>query len=792
MRPSKTPLSKAITLAISTSFMSTAIVVPAFAQDANTDNFALEEVIVTAAKQTQSLQDIPISVHVMSEKQLQDLQVKGFSDYMLYMPTVSYTSAGPGFGQVYMRGIASGGDGVHSGSMPSVGVYLDEQPITTINQILDIHVYDIARIEVLSGPQGTLYGQGSQAGTIRIITNKPVLEESESAYDIYVDTVKSGDLGYGFDGLINIPIGDRAAIRLVGWYQKTGGYIDNVPHTINYGASGIERTNSDVIKENTNQAKTAGVRALLRIDLNDNWTLTPGIMYQKSEVEGYWGQNTTIPEKLSSIRFYDEYNDEDWYQASLTLEGKIGNMDLVYAGAYLDRNTNSQYDYSGYAEYLEDLYGYYGYYCLYYDALGGCAEGSQFVDGDENFNRISQEVRLSSDQDQRLRWIAGLFYQKQEHLFDLQWVVPDMNPADSVVENGVTTWQTNQLRIDRDKAAFGEIYFDITDKWTIMGGARYFDFENSLFGFNGFIRHCTGFTDADGNFTEDPAGTPQFPCFNTGILDDVAEGDDISYKANLEYKVTDDSMIYVTYSQGFRAGGVNRARVPGIPKYQPDFVDNYEFGWKTQFMDNRIRFNGAIYIVDWNDFQFGFLDFTVSNLTIIQNVGNSQTKGIEWDLDYAASENLTLSFSGSYNDAKLQEDFWRSEADEEAGLPATSPKGTEMPYVPPLQLTGLGRYTFTIGDMPSFAQVAVSYVDSAWNNLEVDNRQKMDAYTVVNLSTGIERDNWSLTLYANNVLDKRGQVDILDPGYFSPSGVDYNENIIRPRSFGVRWSQRFD
>jgi len=792
MRPSKTPLSKAITLAISTSFMSTAIVVPAFAQDANTDNFALEEVIVTAAKQTQSLQDIPISVHVMSEKQLQDLQVKGFSDYMLYMPTVSYTSAGPGFGQVYMRGIASGGDGVHSGSMPSVGVYLDEQPITTINQILDIHVYDIARIEVLSGPQGTLYGQGSQAGTIRIITNKPVLEESESAYDIYVDTVKSGDLGYGFDGLINIPIGDRAAIRLVGWYQKTGGYIDNVPHTINYGASGIERTNSDVIKENTNQAKTAGVRALLRIDLNDNWTLTPGIMYQKSEVEGYWGQNTTIPEKLSSIRFYDEYNDEDWYQASLTLEGKIGNMDLVYAGAYLDRNTNSQYDYSGYAEYLEDLYGYYGYYCLYYDALGGCAEGSQFVDGDENFNRISQEVRLSSDQDQRLRWIAGLFYQKQEHLFDLQWVVPDMNPADSVVENGVTTWQTNQLRIDRDKAAFGEIYFDITDKWTIMGGARYFDFENSLFGFNGFIRHCTGFTDADGNFTEDPAGTPQFPCFNTGILDDVAKGNDISYKANLEYKVTDDSMIYVTYSQGFRAGGVNRARVPGIPKYQPDFVDNYEFGWKTQFMDNRIRFNGAIYIVDWNDFQFGFLDFTVSNLTIIQNVGNSQTKGIEWDLDYAASENLTLSFSGSYNDAKLQEDFWRSEADEEAGLPATSPKGTEMPYVPPLQLTGLGRYTFTIGDMPSFAQVAVSYVDSAWNNLEVDNRQKMDAYTVVNLSTGIERDNWSLTLYANNVLDKRGQVDILDPGYFSPSGVDYNENIIRPRSFGVRWSQRFD
>lgn len=789
MRPSKKPLTKAISLAITSSFISSLAVVPVYAQDA--ENYALEEVVVTATKQAESLQDVPISIQVLNDKQLQDLQVKGFADYMLYMPTVSYTSAGPGFGQVYMRGISSGGDGVHSGSMPSVGVYLDEQPVTTINQILDVHVYDIARIETLSGPQGTLYGQGSQAGTIRIITNKPVLEEHESAFDVYVDTVKSGDLGYGFDGLINIPIGDSAAIRLVAWYQKTGGYIDNVPATIEYGASGIVRNNDDVVGKNLNQAKTAGARALLRIDLNDKWTLTPGIMYQTSDVDGYWGVNTVIPQPLSSVRFFEDYSNEDWYQASLTLEGEFAGMNLVYAAAYLDRNVDSQYDYSGYAEYLEDLYGYYGYYCLYYDALGGCADGSQYVDGDENFNRLSNELRLISDQDQRLRWVAGLFYQRQEHLFDLQWVVPDMNPADSVVENGVTTWQTHQQRIDRDKAAFGEMYFDITDQLTIMGGLRYFEYENSLYGFNGFISHCTGFTDADGNFTQDPAGTPQFPCFDTGILDDVSKGNDVAYKANLEYRITPEVMVYATYSQGFRAGGVNRARVPGIPKYQPDFVNNYELGWKTQFMNNRVRFNGAVYIVDWKDFQYGFLDFTVSNLTIIQNVGVSQTKGVEWDLDWAASENLTLSFSGSYNDAKLQENFWRNDADREAGEPPTAPKGTEMPYVPPLQLTGIGRYNFTLGDMPAFGQAAVSYVASSWNNLEVDNRHKMGAYTVVNLTTGIDRDNWSLTLYANNVLDERGQTDIVDPGYYSPSGIEYNEYIIRPRSFGIRWSQRF-
>ncbi len=792
MQLNRKPLFNAISFAITATVISVGAVSPVKADEAEAEDFALEEVIVTATKQAKSLQDIPVSLQVLGNEQLQDLQIQAFDDYMLFMPTVSYTSAGPGFGQVYMRGIASGGDGNHSASMPSVGVYLDEQPITTINQVLDVHIYDIARIETLSGPQGTLYGQGSQSGTIRIITNKPVIGQREGGYDLSVNTVKSGDLGYGFDGFINIPIGERAAIRLVGWYKEVGGFIDNIPGQIEYAASGIVKTNDDVVKKDWNNATTYGVRALLKIDLNDNWTLTPGITYQDSEVNGYWGQNTAAAtDELQSIRFYDEYANEDWYQASLTLEGQIGGLDLVYAGAYLDRNVDSQYDYSGYAEYLEDLYGYYGYDCLYYDALGGCADGSQFVDGDENFNRQSHEIRLSSDQDQRFRWIAGMFYQKQEHLFDLQWVVPDLNPADTVVPGNVTTWQTHQQRIDRDFAVFGEGYFDITDKFTIIGGIRYFEYENSLFGFNGFTRHCTGFTDADGNFTEDPTGTLQAPCFNTGILDDVSEGDDFAYKGSLEYRINDDAMIYATYSEGFRAGGVNRARVEGIPKYDPDFVINYEFGWKTTWLDGRLRFNGAAYIVDWEDFQFGFLDFAVSNLTIIQNVGEAQTKGVEWDLDYAWTENLTISFAGSYNDATLQESFWRSDEDRINGEPPTAPKGTAMPFVPELQLTAIARLNFDMGHVPAFAQAALSYTDEAWNDLEVEQRQMMDAYTVLNLTAGIQRDNWTLTFFGNNVTDERGQTNILDPGYSSPSGVEYNDRIIRPRSYGVRFAHRF-
>jgi len=786
------PLNQAVWLALAGTAVATTVANPVHAQDTGP---ALDEVVVTATKRTENLQNVPLSVMVLDSGRLTDLEVRGFEDYIQFLPTVSWTSNGPGYGQVYMRGISSGGDGNHSGSMPSIGVYLDEQPITTINQILDVHVYDIARVETLSGPQGTLFGQGSQSGTIRIITNKPDPGQFEAGYDAYMDTVSHGEEGYGVEGFVNIPMGDRAAVRLVGWHTDEGGWIDNVPGEINYAIGGITRDNLALVGDDFNTVKSSGARALLKVDLNENWSVTPGIMYQESEVRGSWFDNEIYTgEEYEVSRFYPDLGDEDWYQASLTLDGQIGDLNLVYAGAYLDRNVESQYDYSGYAEYLDAVYASYGYACWYYDAQGGCVDPSQYVYGDENFKRQSHEIRLQSSQDQRFRWIGGLFYQRQEHYFDLQWTVPGLNPAQTVVQGGDVVWLTNQDRVDRDEAVFGEVYFDVTDTVTLIGGARYFEYENSLYGFNGFVGHCTGFFDANGDFVEDRVnGEVQYPCFDTGILDDVSEGDDWAFKGSVQWNLAEDRMLYATYSEGFRAGGVNRARVPGIPQYEPDWVYNYEIGWKTQWADGAVRFNGALYVVDWEDFQYGFLDFTISNLTIIQNVGTAQTKGLEFELDWAPTEGLLLSFAGSYNDSNLQEDFWRSAEDRDNGLPPDAPEGTEMPYVPTWQYTALGRYDFQAGNLPLFAQAAWSWRDETWNDLEETNvrRAKMDSYGVLNLSTGIENERWSLSLYANNVTDERGQIDIGDPGYDSPSGLDFNRNHIRPRNIGLRWSQRF-
>src|SRR5882672_2779416 len=202
------------------------------------DTGGLAEVVVTAQKRAENLQDVPLSITAIGTEKLEQLRIENFDDYVKFLPSVAYQSLGPGFARVFMRGVASGDNGNHSGPLPSVGVYLDEQPITTIQGALDIHVYDIERVEALAGPQGTLYGASSQAGTIRIITNKPDSSAFKAAYNVEGNYVRS-EGGYVLEGFVNLPLSPIAAVRLVGWAERDGGYIDNVPGTLTYPTSGI-------------------------------------------------------------------------------------------------------------------------------------------------------------------------------------------------------------------------------------------------------------------------------------------------------------------------------------------------------------------------------------------------------------------------------------------------------------------------------------------------------------------------------------------------------------------------
>jgi outer membrane receptor protein involved in Fe transport len=774
----KTPISVSVAAALATTLMAPTV---ALSQ-------TLEEVIVTAQKRESNLQDTSLSVQVLGSEQLDNLNVSGFDDYVQFLPTVSFTTQRPGVTQVYMRGVNSGGDGNHSASMPSVGIYLDEQPITTINEVLDLHMYDIARVETLAGPQGTLFGASSQAGTIRIITNKPT-NEFEASYDLSVNSVEDGDTGYTGEGMINIPMGDSTALRLVGWYDDAPGYIDNVPAEVTFFGSGITINNNHIAEKDFNDTETTGARALLRVDLNEDWAITPGITYQQMDSNGVFEHDPDDVGDLETTEFYDTFYDEEWYQASLTVEGRIGDLDLVYAGAYLDRDRDAQYDYTGFAEYYE-AYVYEG--CYLYDAAGDCTDSSQYVDMVENWSRESHEIRIQ-DQNGDLRWIAGFFYQEQEHDYDHRWTAPSVDPSWSVVPNDVVVWQTVQTRIDEDTSFFGEISYDFTEALTIMVGARYYDYENSLYGFNGWQGRCIGFYDDNGKFVEDQEnGSLQAPCYDTGVLDAVTSNDDVLGKFNVSYSINEEAMVYFTWSEGYRAGGVNRTQGDG--PYGEDFITNWELGWKTSWLDNRMRFNGATYFMEWDDMQFGTLTFgDGSPLTTIRNAGEAEIYGLEFDLDYAITNELTFSFSGAYVNAETSDVIYLEY--DANGQPITDGStiadGRELPYTPEWQFSSIIRYGTQWGENDVYAQGAWSYTDDVITDLDPEFSNDLSSYNIVNLAFGIARNNWHVDLFIDNATDERAELDQTDPypNYYVPQDAFFSTN--RPRTIGLRFGQKF-
>jgi iron complex outermembrane receptor protein len=295
-RPGRLPLAAAIYLALGSGLAWAQDPAPpqdpaesqAPAADANAPRTAgLDKVVVTAQKRVEDVQDVPISIQVLGEQRLERENVSDFDDFAQLLPSVSFGASGggsfpgPGFLQVYMRGVASGDNANHSGPAPSVGMYLDEQPITTITGALDVHIYDVARVEALAGPQGTLYGASSQAGTVRIITNKPDPATRAGGYSLEVNAIDGGGIGQVAEGFVNLPIADNMAIRLVGWAEHKAGWVDNVYGERTFKTSEITIDNADRVEDDYNESDLVGARAALRIDLGDDWTITPTLMGQR-------------------------------------------------------------------------------------------------------------------------------------------------------------------------------------------------------------------------------------------------------------------------------------------------------------------------------------------------------------------------------------------------------------------------------------------------------------------------------------------------------------------------------
>ncbi|GLK45096.1 TonB-dependent receptor [Novosphingobium resinovorum] len=739
---------------------------------------------------------MPIAITALGGEKLRELQVKELQDAVKNIPSLTIQTTQPGFSQVYFRGVASGENANHSGPLPTVGTYLDEMPITTIQGALDIHAYDIARIEALAGPQGTLYGASSMAGTIKIVTNKPDYSGTYGAVDMELNSVAHGDVGGVAQGFLNFKLSDRSALRVVGWYRHDGGYIDNVAGSRTYPVSGITQTNADLVEKNYNDVDTYGARMALGIELDDDWTITPTLMGQVQKVNGSFAQerSSAVSKKLQTVQYNPESSKDEWYQAALTIEGKIGNWDLVATGGVLNRKDRTESDYSDYSYFYDALYGSGAYL---YDNAGDLVSPNQYIKGRDKYRRQFGELRISSPQENRLRLIAGLFAQRQVHQITQNYIIDGIADAITVPGTESDIWLTRQRRIDRDYAAFGELSFDITDQLTATGGLRVYKYKNSLVGFFGYSDGYSSRTGVAACFED--AKVSGSPCTN---LDAKTSDTGSIYKANLTYKLTPNWLVYATWSRGFRPGGINRRG--GQPPYAPDTLDNYEFGWKSQM--GAFHFNYAMFREDWSNIQLSFLG--ENGLTLIRNAGEARIYGVEFDMGYRKA-GLTLNASGSYNDAKITKDFCLiANATFDCSIPEgentrLAQAGTHLPITARFKANALARYEFPIGGWTGHVQGAVNYIGKRRSDLrDAENAIKggFGAYTTADFSLGIKNDVWRFEIYANNLFDSNGVINSSvqclettcgDPLGISETGGVFYDYVIRPRVIGLKVGRDF-
>jgi iron complex outermembrane receptor protein len=789
---------------------------------------ALAEVVVTAQKRAEDLQKVPISLQVLTTEKLDQMQVHDLDDYAKLLPSVTYRSNGPGQAQLFFRGISSsaGVTPLHAGFLPSSGLYLDEIPVTTVAGALDIHVYDIARVEALAGPQGTLYGASSLSGTLRIITNKPDPSAFSAGYDLKADKWSHGDPGGGAEGYVNIPLTDNMAVRLVGYYDHEGGNINNVLRQDTFqrysptgtpvaggpngGPDGFPNSdpvtinNADVVRKYFNDVDSAGGRAALKVDLNDQWTITPQIIGQHQRADGDFAYDPHFGD-LNVGDYFRPYNVDNWVQSELTVEGKISNWDLVYSGGWLDRKVDNLVDYSQYsiaydAQAIQNSYAY----TRFLDASGNLLDRPvQYTRNIDKYTKMSQELRVSSPAQYRFRATAGLFYQRQTDNIRAEFDLPNLPVFYEVAGQQDVYYLSQMDRADRDYAVFGDFTFDVTDKLKLNAGIREFWVNNTLSGFFGF--NDDGYSTHSGEALCFQEGNPllttpgvytggNLPCYNSDKK--VVEHGE-THRVNLQYQLAPDVMVYGTWSTGFRPGGNNR--LPTAGSYNADTLTNFELGWKTAWFDRRLRANGAVFYEKWKDVQTSVQG--QYGITSIVNAGNAKVEGLESEVTWAVDEHLAVSVAGTgLLRVETTSVFCKPS---QLGVPQSTctsdevdaPPGTQLPVTPKVKVNGTARYGFDVGEYKSFAQMSLVHQSSTTYSLESTSfyAGNTPPFTTVDLSAGTGLNNWHLEAFIENAFDRRGE---LGKNSECNDQVHYcllNAHVytVKPRQFGIKFGQKF-
>ncbi|MBV8145328.1 MAG: TonB-dependent receptor plug domain-containing protein [Gammaproteobacteria bacterium] len=865
---------------------------------------SIQEVVVTAQRRSENVQDVPIAIQAFSGEALQQLNVTTFEDLIKHLPNVSGASQGPGQVQIFMRGLSAGSVPSQSGGsingFPNVALYLDEQSGQLPGRNLDVYAADLERIEVLAGPQGTLFGAGAQAGVIRYITNKPKLDKTEASVTAGYGTTAGGDPNTDLTAMINLPlIADTLAVRAVIYNDRRGGYINNVPGTFTRKATdgGIGFANyptgcganspapggppcqvppnSPVINNYLltgnaiNPVSYQGLRVSALWQINDNWNALLTQSYQNMDAQGVFYQMPTssdgAPLPPQSVTLFNPSDNKDRFEnTAWTFNGRVGVLKAVYTGSYLVRNVETVQDYTNYAR---------GLYADYYQCHGADPQNPQnhlvstcytpsttWTEILRNTHQ-SQELRLSTPDDWRVRAIFGGFWENLRIYDQLNWnyktlppcvetqagapstsvgcltnIGPTLLPTPSSLNNpdpirGDNVGFFNDVKRGyTQRAFFTSVDFDIIPKvLTITAGTRYYHFDNEEKG--AVAASFAGCYEA---------GQP--PCTN-GATNIDAENLKTTYtgfksRANLTWHFMADGLVYYTWSQGFRPGAFNRTSGKYIPytvalptpqyisplAYESDNLTNNEIGWKTEWLDHRLQWNGAVYQEDWKNAQVTFFQpGLLGNIGFNANGPDYRIRGLETSFIAVITRGLTAEGGASWvSSQQTNSPYLIANNPDLLKNPASAgqyqqpiiygvdhsgtygkipnpygPVGDPAAFAPPLQFNALLRYQWVVSSYEWFAQAGVTHTAHSFtqsgsqpppsgatfttNYLRFEN----PAYTSYDASIGVGKGAWSAKVYAQNL------TNVLASTFTSNSQFALQQTILRPRVVGLQFGYRF-
>ncbi|MBV8495187.1 MAG: TonB-dependent receptor, partial [Gammaproteobacteria bacterium] len=675
-------VSSAVAAILSTHAVAAFAAAPVTSETSATETGGLAEVIVTAQRRSENIQDVPITIQALTSETLSQLNVETFDQFVRYLPNVTQATFGPGQGELYMRGLSLGaiGGGGSQGAgttntFPAVAIYLDEQSGQSPGRNLDVYAADLERIEVLEGPQGTLFGGGAFTGVLRYITNKPKLNVTEASVTAGYGTTAHGDPNSRAEGVVNLPLlDDRLAVRAVVYQDRQGGYINNVPGTfaragtdegLGHANGGVVPTNSLSINNNSvvgsaiNPVTYSGVRAELLYKINDEWDALLSQSYQNMDSQGVFYQMPHASEGVTfnavgspvggrplpplSVTVFNPSFDKDKFEnTALVVTGKVADLKLVYAGSYLVRDIDQVQDYTNYARGVGSAY----YQCAGYSsnpATGQCyTPSTTWRDTERNVHQ-SHELRLSTPDDWRVRALAGVYWEKLSLLDQTQWAyvtVPTCSPTGLNVNCFLpiqpwpgspqftprpdTGFFDDVQRGYKQLAEFASLDFDVIPKvLTITGGVRHFKYDSNETGGDVGSTYCKAFSPTTyfgicglnpvaGAFgSAPPYGT------NFGLRQTEVTNTGNRARGNISWHVTPDAMVYYTWSQGFRAGIFNR----GTGCHLPDKNNINEFCVPDTTVPDNVTNNEIGWKTEWLGHRLQF------NGAVYQEYwGNAQTE----------------------------------------------------------------------------------------------------------------------------------------------------------------------